>query len=193
MPHRYQPGEVELLLDACGRSKRGARNRAMIMVLWRTGFRCAEMLSLDYPCDVHREERGITIRTRFPKGCNRLKNPARPRAAGLGVKATAILDEWLKYRGLEHGPLFVTRTGKRVLTSYLRQLMPELGKRAGIPGEVNHPHALRHTFAAEFYLETNDMIALRDILGHAKFDTTEQYLRTLGVNRAVSAMREREW
>lgn len=70
--------------------------------------------------------------------------------------------------------LFITRSGGRISTQYLRALVAHLAKRAGI-GKRVHPHMLRHTFATELYTRTRDILLVQRALGHANINTTEIY------------------
>ena len=75
-----------------------------------------------------------------------------PRVLGLDEIAVRPLHDWWQTRSEmlvgEGDPLFVSQSGKPLTTSYLRQLLPGLARRAGIARRV-HPHILRHTFAFE--------------------------------------------
>ena len=183
-PHPLTPDEARALLSACGRGWRGARNRALVAVLWRAGLRAREACGLEL-AHVRRLELGAEILVAQAKG-------GRPRMVGLDQAALELVDAWLNRRGREPGHLFVSATGAPLQTSYLRQLLPWLARRAGIRRRV-HPHALRHTFARELYDEGVRLREIQLCLGHRSLATTENYLRSIGATEAVSATARREW
>jgi len=162
--------EVAALLDACGtRSWTDRRNRALIVVMYRTGTRLAETLALR-PCDVD-AERGA-IRVLRGKG-------GQARTVGIDPWGLGVLNEWMdehRAMGFEAGdPLFCTRTRRPVAQAMMRRRLPELARAAGIHKRV-HAHGLRHTHAAELRAEGVDVAVIRRQLGHTSLLTTVQYL-----------------
>jgi integrase/recombinase XerC len=170
------------------------RNRAMLAVLWRCGLRSAECASLELEDLVELDGGAMRVVVREPKGAHREKAPTPPRVVGLDPRGAEIVRAWLEVRGrVEFSrTVFVTRTGKPVHTSYFRQLVPRVARRAGIPGRV-HPHGLRHTFAGELYAEGVGLREIQLLLGHRSLATTETYLRAIGASEAVKVAIERKW
>ena len=84
--------------------------------------------------------------------------------------------------------LFVSRrTGRRISARRVQQIVDDCLKTAGLSGRGYSPHKLRHTAATLMYQEGNvDMLALREILGHAHVSTTEIYTH-LGAQNLRSA------
>ena len=76
--------------------------------------------------------------------------------------------------------------------SYVRHLLPRLGRKAGIERRV-HAHGLRHAFAVDLVRSGAPLYVVRDALGHASVATTNIYLSRVGAHEAVDAMRNREW
>jgi integrase len=176
------------MIEACGGGWTGARNRALIALYYRAGLRCAEALSLQVE-----DVQGGSVWVRRPKGVERRQGRrSDPREVGLDVKTRRMMDAYIEVRGPGAGLLFQTRRGKPVLPSYVRQLIPRLGTRAGIPQRV-HAHALRHTFARELYLETRDPLAVMLSLGHRSLKTTTEYLTSIGATDVVPITAGREW
>lgn len=180
--------EVSVLVDACGLSARGTRNKAILVLLWRTGMRCDEALSLR-GCDVELDKR--VARVLRPKGAGRGKPP---RVVGLDDLAHRYLVGWHAVRqGLlleDTDPLFVTQAGRRLDGSYLRRLLPKLARQAGIRRRV-HPHALRHTFAFECVMEGRPLPWIQHALGHTSIVTTQRYLSHLAPADIIAGMIER--
>lgn len=170
--------EVERLLGAIkGNGPLAVRNRALISLMWRSGLRVSEALSLR-PSDV---EAG-TINVREGKG-------RKQRTVVYDSAAAGYLSAWLSVRaslGLNgRQPLFCSigqgptrKAGARIDPSYLRHLLPKLAKRAGIDKRCN-PHNLRHTHATELVRERLRLPAIAAQLGHSSTATTDAYLRKI--------------
>jgi len=178
---------VHRLLAATGRGVTGIRNRALIVVFYRCGLRCAEALAL-LPRDV--DTAVGTLSVRHGKGDTR-------RTVGLDRETCRSLDAWYVARATvlqspvsRDTPLFCSLTGRPLQTSYVRQLMPRLGRRAGIEKRV-HAHGLRATMAVELQRELNPLIIIQGALGHVHASTTSVYLDHLEPREVVDAMRRR--
>jgi len=177
--------EVRALVKACSnRAPTGIRNRALLVILYRTGLRISEALQLA-PKDVDRATGTVTVLR--GKGGKR-------RTIGLDPGAFAILDRWLEHRanlGVNgRKPVFCTLKGERMATAYVRALMPRLARKAGIEKRV-HAHGLRHTHAAELALEGTPVNLIQAQLGHASLAVTSTYLSHIAPAQLIEAMRRR--
>ena len=180
-------GEIERLIRACsGRAPTGVRNRALLVLAWRSGLRVGEVLALR-PKDVDLETGTLVVQ--HGKGDKR-------RVVGLDPGAVAIVAQWIQTRrnlGISNSrPLICTLRGERLRQDYVRHLLPRLAARAGIEKRV-HAHGLRHAYALELDREGLPLTGIRDLLGHASAATTDRYLRRLGAGEAVEFARKREW
>lgn len=176
-------GEVEALIAACGRSRTGRRNQALLTLMWRGGLRVSEACAVPV-CDVDWST-GV-VRVQRGKG-------GKPRTSAVGATGLAVLENWRAERaklGLRVGPLCCTLDGRPVATKYAREMVKRVARRAGIDHRV-HPHALRHAFAAELVQEGASVVMVRDLLGHSSLSVTDVYLRRLGVSDAVTFAAER--
>ena len=192
-PKRHLPPEVLTddevcaLMRACGRqAPTGRRNRALIAVLYRTGLRINEALSL-YPKDLELDEGSVRVLN--GKG-------GRSRTVGLDPGAAAIIERWLDARSrLGQGggqPVFCTLRGRPMADAYVRVMLKRLAVRAGIEKRV-HAHGLRHTHAAQLRAEGVDIAIISRQLGHASINTTARYLDHLAPRAVIEAMRGRSW
>ena len=186
-PEVLSETEVRALIRACSnRAPTGIRNRALIAVMWRCGLRISEALALE-PRDVDLE--AGTVRVRHGKGDH-------ARTVGLDAATAAMLARWLdRRRALGHNGrrrLFCTLDGSPVDQSYVRHLLRRLATKAGVERRV-HPHALRHTYAAELAREGTPLNVLRDALGHASLATTDRYLRDVAPVHVIQTMQQRDW
>ena len=179
-------GEVNALIAACSaRSMTGARNRALIVILYRGGLRIAEALALR-PVNVD-YERG-TVRVMDGKG-------HKPRTVGIDPGALAIVQRWADRRrqaGIRGQTLLCTLDGGEMSHQYARAMLARIAAKAGIEKRV-HPHGFRHTHAAELVEEGTPMPVIRDQLGHSSLAVTDRYLRDVAPGQVIATMRQRQW
>jgi integrase len=189
-PEPLSPREVLALLEQCGSGSCGKRDRALIVLMWRTGLRVGEVLAL-YPKDIDLDAGRVAVL--HGKG-------DRARVVGLDPMACSIVREWMAERrwlGLKGtSPVFcvVSRPtiGKPMHSAYVRNKLKELGARAGIEKRV-HPHGLRHTHAFELAGEKVDLRLVRRQLGHSNLAITARYVEHLNPFEVVDAIRARPW
>lgn len=178
--------ECEALLRHAGRGLTAGRNRAIVVLAWRAGLRCAEILALGLR-DIGADG---TVRIRRGKG-------DRARTVALDPASLAIVQGWIVERAKccairRHTPLVCTLGGRRVQSSYVRAMLARLGRRASIEKRV-HPHGLRHTFAAELAHEGVQLHVIQAALGHTNIATTSRYVSHVAAPEVVAALRGRQW
>jgi integrase/recombinase XerD len=181
--------ELDRLLAVCSRrGPVGLRNRALIVVMWRSGLRIAEALAL-HRKDVNLEAGTITVL--HGKGDRR-------RVVGIDPQAVEVIARWIeRRRALGISPastLFCTVSGetkgRQLKDSYVREALKALGLKAGIEKRV-HPHGLRHTHAAELAREGVPVHVIRKQLGHSSLATTERYIDHLTPLEVITAIQQR--
>ncbi len=178
--------EMNALLKANNKGDTGLRNRALIVLGWRAGLRCAEVLGLmtkDLDAANH------TIRVLHGKG-------DKARTVGLDESSWVVLEQWLLARtkiGLNgKAPVFCTLQGKSLNSRYVRALMSRLATDAGIEKHV-HFHGLRHTHAFELANEGTPLHIVQQQLGHANLAVTSRYISHLNPQETVNRMKARTW
>jgi integrase len=189
-PEPLTAAEVFKLMDACGPHKKGLRNRALIVLMWRTGLRVSEALDLR-PHHVDFEAKRVKVLR--GKG---LKS----RTVAIDTGALMEIQVWLMERAMlgvsADAPLFCTvnkpTAGNTVHPAYVRTLLRTLRKRAGISKRV-HPHGLRHSLACDLMRERVPLSHIQSQLGHGSPATTGLYLRGLGADEAFEVIANREW
>ncbi|HYM17448.1 MAG TPA: tyrosine recombinase XerC [Micropepsaceae bacterium] len=142
-----------------------ARNAALITLLYGTGLRISEALSLkrgDTPL-------GETL-TVLGKGKKERAVPVLP-AVREAVDAYAKLCPFDQGK---NGPLFLSRRGKPMSARDAQALMQNLRGRLGLSASAT-PHALRHSFATHLLQNGGDLRAVQELLGHASLSTTQKY------------------
>jgi len=182
-PEPLTRDEVRRLLDACGSdSSIALRNRALIATLWRAGLRISEALAVE-PRDL---EDGV-LRVRRGKG-------SKCRVVALDPEAVVVLQAWLesKARLGIGGPIFSTLRGEPMLSSYVRNLLPRLARKAGIAKRC-HAHGLRHSFAASLADERVDVRVIQRALGHSSLQVTQNYIDHLRPQAVIDALKARTW
>ncbi len=178
--------ECSRLLKACSRrAPTGIRDRAIISVLWRTGLRVGELVAL-LPKDLNLDVGAMRVlRGKGDKA----------RTVGLDATASALIERWVEVRSKLPGvqrssPLFCTLQGMQLATVCIRQMLKRRALKANIDRRV-HPHALRHTHAAELAREGLPVNLIAAQLGHSNVATTSVYLNHVAAADVIAAMRQR--
>jgi integrase/recombinase XerC len=143
----------------------GARDVALLTLLYGAGLRISEALSLrrgDVPVPS-----ALTI---LGKGGKERVVPL------LGAVRTAI-DSYAKcipFTGAKDSPLFLSRRGKAMSAREAQLVMEKLRGALGL-SERATPHALRHSFATHLLANGGDLRSVQELLGHASLSTTQTY------------------
>jgi integrase/recombinase XerD len=154
----------------------GARDLAILELLYASGMRVSELCSL----------RLNDLNDTFVKVRGKGK---KERIVPVGKKAIEAIDHYLlKFRGEmreEHAPLFVSSRGKQIDRVTVWSRVKAYAKAAGIEKEVS-PHTLRHSFATHLLENGADLRLIQDMLGHEDIGTTDRYTHVTG-NRLKKA------
>lgn len=167
------PEEIRALFEACETDKTslGVRDAAMLAVILGCGLRRSEAVGLDFR-DVVTSERALRV---LGKG-NKERLSYMP--AGSWQRLLLWIDQ---VRGEQPGPLFTrirrfdTLTNDRLTDQAVYHILQVRQKQAGI-GKCA-PHDLRRTFATAMLDNGEDLITVKDAMGHASVTTTQQYDR----------------
>ncbi len=181
LPKYLTEQEVDALLVACERlaGRRGAVARAALEILYATGLRVSELLSL--PRRALAGD-GSVLLIRGKGGRERIV-PLSDRAKQAAAALVAVQEKEGRY-------LFPGRDGIRALT---RQafflLLKRVALEAGIDPARLSPHVLRHSFASHLLAHGADLRSLQLLLGHADIATTQIYTHVLAerLQRLVEA------
>ena len=161
--------EVFQLLDTPDtRSVLGLRDKAILEVLYATGIRVSELVSLAVE-DLNLELRVIKVKGKGKK----------ERIAFLGSKAAMALREYLLRRselmGDEvSGAVFLNRFGGPLTDRSVRNIVNKYVHKCALNRHIS-PHALRHTFATHLLDAGADLRMIQELLGHASLSTTQRY------------------
>jgi integrase/recombinase XerD len=153
---------------------RGLRDKALIELLYATGLRVTELLSLK-PADVNLDAGYLTC---IGKGDKQRIVPLGHAAADWVRRYTAeARPRLLKTRKAPW--LFVNAKGGTQLSRVgFWKVLKEYGTKAGLPPGLS-PHVLRHSFATHLLERGADLRAIQMMLGHADLSTTQIYTHVL--------------
>lgn len=165
----FTPEQMGAMLQACDTSTSlGYRDYAMFLVLFDTGIRVGELLSL-------------TVDNVFDGYLKVFGKGSKEREVGLGPTAARAL--W-KYQHLHRKPandferrLFLSNRGKPLDKGTVWDVIQRAGQEAGVEGVRLSPHTFRHTFAKSYLANGGDIFSLSRLLGHSDVKTTEIYLK----------------
>lgn len=166
------PGEIGALLDTCAgdETAAGARDAAIIALLYGAGLRRSEAAALDL---THYDPKACDLKVRGKGDTERLV----PLASGV----TAALNDWLSVRGASAGPLLcpVRKGGRVELRRMSAQAIYDALLKRGREARIASlsPHDLRRTFASDLLDVSGDVSAVQKLLGHANVQTTMRYDR----------------
>lgn len=168
-----KPGELSAMLNTCANDQTplGARDAAIIALLYSCGLRRAELVSLNL--EDFDQETG-ELKVLHAKG-------SKQRTAHVTNGAKAALEDWLTIRGNDPGPLFcqVLKGGhtrqNRLTTQAVYHLLQNRAEQAG----VTHlsPHDFRRTFVGDLLDAGADIATVQKMAGHADVSTTARYDR----------------
>ena len=169
LPQILSSKEVDLLLaqPRCVDAK-GYRDKAMLELLYATGIRVSELISLDVR-DVSLAAGIVTCHGRD-----------RDRVIPLYTKAVKALTEYIEFIRPQmiatpnESALFVNVNGERMSRQGFWKLIKSYQVKAGIEKTIT-PHTLRHSFAAHLLENGADLRAIQEMMGHADISSTQVY------------------
>jgi site-specific recombinase XerD len=164
-------GELAALFEACDPSTPGgARNAALLGLLYGGGLRRAEVVALDR-ADYEAKTGKLVVRGKGNK----------ERVAWATNGSRDALDAWLVVRGEEPGPLFlpVTKGGEIERRRMSDQAIAELVRRLARKAKIARfsPHDMRRTFIGDLLDGGADLATVQGLAGHASPTTTSRYDR----------------
>jgi integrase/recombinase XerD len=172
LPRTISTADVERLLAEPAKSStpKALRDRALLELLYATGMRVTEAVSLDVS-DLNLPS--ATVRVGRSK-------EGKQRILPLYRRAREALDNYLQrgrlqlVRNPEESALFLNHRGQRLTRQGLWLIIKAYVEKAGIDTQVT-PHTLRHSFAAHKLDEGADLREIQRLLGHANISTTQVY------------------
>ena len=167
LPDALDVDRVSALLDMPVKSPLDVRDRAMFELMYSSGLRLSETVSLDTG-DVNLTDALVRV---TGKG-------AKQRVVPVGSVACDWLRKWLRERpgraAGDEAALFVSRRGTRLTARAVQARLTRWARVQGFDRPV-HPHMLRHSFASHMLESSGDLRAVQELLGHADISTTQIY------------------
>ncbi len=173
LPKPLTVQEIDELLEQPSRraTPEAKRDRAMLEIMYATGLRVTELVSLDLT-DVQLDGEKPYVRL-IGKG-------NRERQIPLLDQPVQELSEYIRFARTrlvgerEETALFVNRRGERLTRQGFWLILKGYATEAGILGRVT-PHTLRHSFATHMLRGGMDIHKVQELLGHANISTTQVY------------------
>lgn len=173
LPRALTPQEVDELLEQPARrnTPEAKRDKAMLELLYATGLRVTELVSLDVS-DVELESDPVTVRC-VGKGDQDRVRPLPP-------SAVSELRQYIFHvrprlvRNRRESALFVNRRGERLTRQGFWLILKNYAREANLDKTIT-PHTLRHTFATHMLSGGMPLRNVQEALGHASISTTQIY------------------
>ncbi len=171
LPQPMSVEEVDRLLAEPAKlsTSKGIRDRAILELLYATGMRVSEVISLKVD-DVNLASASVRC---WGKGAKERVIPIHP-------QAVAALRDYLErerphfVRDADEKTLFLNMRGGPLTRQGLWLIFKDYVEKAGLPADVT-PHTLRHSFATHMLDRHADLINVQKLLGHTSISTTQVY------------------
>jgi site-specific recombinase XerD len=179
LPRAIDPDDVNRLLAVLDE----VRDRAMILVLLRTGMRIGELLGT-HVTDVNLSERKIAIYEAEKNGVGRV--------VYISKDAVCALKAWLRRRDPNKVLLFYGQGRSSLSYPGARLMFRKYLKKAGLGHKGFSLHCLRHTFASEMLNAGMRLECLQPLLGHSNIEVTRRYAKLTDKTREEEYFRAME-
>lgn len=167
LPKVLDVDQISQLCEIKGKDFFSVRDRAILELVYSSGLRLAELVSLNLS-DIDLADK--SLRT-IGKG-----NKARD--LPIGRCAIDALKAWLYERQMVlasgEEAVFINQHGTRLSARTVQDRFAKLGQQQLVQNRL-HPHMLRHSFASHVLESSGDLRAVQELLGHANISTTQIY------------------
>lgn len=171
LPEIMPLNNVELLLEQPDlNDNKGLRDKAMLEVLYATGMRVTELISIQL--------NDVNLNLEFIKCTHNDKTRVIP----LGSKAINALTVYINdvrnnlVKNSDESCLFVNCNGSPMTRQGFWKIIKFYAKKANITEDIT-PHTIRHSFAAHLVENGCDLQSLQEMLGHSDISTTQVYTK----------------
>lgn len=167
LPHTMGYHDVEKLLSMPDVTQpEGIRDRAILEILYGTGIRVSELVSLELydVSDGH-------IKVHGKGGKERLVPLCKETLQWIDRYLTCVRDTW----DSEHTAIvFIGPRGKPIDRLFIWKRIKSYAAQAGLAGKIS-PHTFRHTYASHLLDAGADVRVIQELLGHAHISSTDRY------------------
>jgi len=182
--HTFSSDEITRMIKFFnGKDYLSIRNRLMLMILFDTGVRITELLSM----------RESQIRDGYflihGKGNKERVVPLSPIVSKFMIKYNSERTLYFSFRDAEDY-YFLSKNGKRLTNEAVAKFMKEAAKAVGVNPLVRvSPHTCRHTFAQQSLKNGLDLYSLSRLLGHESVTITQRYLEGIRDEQILHAVK----
>lgn len=153
--------EIDMFINAC----KNPRETAMMMLFLNNGIRVGSLIDI-----LLKDYNGKTLTIREKGG--------QIRKMDLNSATKIAIDTYLLTRKKTDCPnLFVSNGGKAMYTNSIDRTINKIANKAGITDKKISAHSLRRTVATDMYKHGEDLLTIKNVLGHHKISTTELYIK----------------
>jgi integrase/recombinase XerC len=168
LPRTVDADQMARLLAGNADTVLERRDLAMMELLYSSGLRLAELLSLDLA--------GLDLADRTVRVTGKGR---KTRIVPVGSKAVTALRRWIRndrpqLARPDETAVFIGRNGRRLGARAVQQRLAAHARRQGVPVRL-HPHLFRHSFATHLLESSQDLRGVQELLGHADISTTQVY------------------
>jgi integrase/recombinase XerC len=173
LPHTLDADQMARVLEPAapaqvvGDPRLATRDLAIMELLYSSGLRLAELVSLDLAA-LDLADRTVRV---TGKG-------AKVRIVPVGSLAVVAIQAWLAVREefVKNGDtaVFVGQNGRRLGARAIQLRLAQIARQQGLPIRL-HPHLFRHSFATHLLESSHDLRGVQELLGHADISTTQVY------------------
>lgn len=164
LPRAMAPEDVKQLLSVIDNT----RNRALVLMLLRTGMRIGELLALRVQ-DIDLKEQKVFIHEARKTGVGRV--------VYFSTDAREALAAWLERKDPREDVLAYGKKYESITYAAARVMFVKYLKKAGLDHKGYTLHCLRHTFASELLNAGMRLETLQPLLGHTSLEVTRRYAR----------------
>lgn len=165
--------EVEKLLEAPQSEQvNGARDKAMLELLYATGIRVSELVSLNVT--------DVNLEMGFIRCIGKAEKERMIPLSGIAIR---ILENYIQNyrmkllkRSIDEYALFIGHLGTRMTRQGFWKIMKRYASETEITNEIT-PHTLRHSFAAHLIENGADLRSVQEMLGHSDISSTQLYVQ----------------
>ena len=179
IPQVFSETEIDKLLEQCYKdtSVIGIRNTAMIEILYASGMRVSELISLKVAQLKMQKQNNTILPYIMIKGKGN-----KERIVAINPKSIAALQQYLRvinnFTNVKNNIwLFPSKTSTEghITRQYFAKILKKLSTEANINPDKISPHKIRHSFATHLLNNGADLRSIQELLGHKDISTTQIY------------------
>jgi integrase/recombinase XerD len=163
----------------------GQRDLAMLHLLYTTGMRVTELISLDL-ADLDCKQATVTCAGRGNKQQHRRVLPLSPLVVEVTIQYMQVARSLLSVHHPDEKALFLNHHGERLTRQGFWLIIKSYARRAGF--EEITPQLLRHSFAMLMLERGMELRAVQELLGHSHISTTQVYSHLMNAKLTTSAL-----